>query len=193
MPGATEGNTKWPVRPARVASGRTFAPLDCGTGSRRTTVRASGRPEACSSTTPWIVPACIQTAVANRASTRCIVNAMTVSECGTWSQNLARWKQAVDIHFAFRSNVHFAVHHSWNIEPKAESGPIAGAVLLAVVEFMGDISRVEGIKNRWGVGRPPAFRTKNPDNAVARSICRYGWRGARIDELRCPPRHRLRG
>jgi len=48
MPGATDGNTKWPVRPALIASGSTLVPLDCGTGSSRTTVRASGRPEACS-------------------------------------------------------------------------------------------------------------------------------------------------
>src|SRR5258706_11378371 len=193
MPGGTDGKTKWPVRPARVARGSTFVPLDRGTGSSRTTVRASGRPEACSSTTPWIVPACIQTAVANRASTRCIVNAMTVSKCGAWSRDLARGKQAVDIDLAFRANVYFAVHHGRNVEPQAESRAIARAVLLAVVEFMSDIGRVVGIENRGRVGRSPAFRAQNPDDAVARSVGRYGWRRARIDELSGPPRHRLRG
>src|SRR5258706_9494779 len=179
MPGATDGNTKWPVRPALIASGSTLVPLDCGTGSSRTTVRASGRPEACSSTTPWIVPACIQTAVANRASTRCIVNAMTVSECGTWSLNLTRGKQAVDVNLALRSNVYFPVHHGWNVESQAEPRSIARTVLLTVVELMSDIGRVVGIKNRRRVGRSPAFRTKNPDDAGTRSVCRYRWRSSR--------------
>src|SRR5258708_1617909 len=135
----------------------------------------------------------MQTAAANTASTRCIVNAMTVSKCGAWSRDLARGKQAVDIHFAFRSNIHFAVHHSWNIEPKAESGAIARTVLLTVVEFMGHIGRVEGIEHRGRVRRSPAFRAQDPDDAVARSVGRYRWRGARIDELRRPSRHRLCG
>src|SRR3984885_14336184 len=87
------------------------------------------------------------------------------------------------------AHIHATVHHSRDIESKRQASAVTAGILLAIVEFMGDVRRVIGVENRRPVRRVPNLGTEHPDNAVPgpvgrhRGGIRYGGEGVATSRL----------
>src|SRR5207245_9642852 len=55
--------------------------------------------------------------------------------------------QAVDIQLALGAHVHVPVNYGRDVEPEPYPRAIAAAVLLAAIEFAGDVGGVEGVEH----------------------------------------------
>src|SRR5271170_3482592 len=67
------------------------------------------------------------------------------------------------------------IHDGRDVESKRWASAVAPGILLAIVEFVGDIRSVVGIENRRPIGCVPNLGAKHPNNAVLGSVGGYSW------------------
>src|ERR1700678_2799542 len=71
------------------------------------------------------------------------------------------------------AHIYATVHHSRYIESTRQTSAVTARILLAIVEFMGDVCRVIGVENRRPIRRVPNLGAEHPHNAIPGPVGRH--------------------
>src|SRR5580698_9599237 len=72
-------------------------------------------------------------------------------------------KKPVHIHFLLGADINMPVHDHRYVESKRLACLVASGILIAVIEFVGDIRGIARMQDRCSVRRIPALGTDDPD------------------------------